>query len=109
MPDLTGIDADANPVPGRLAALRAVAPVKGKSAEVDGTAWAEYQRAAAALRDAEQVRDLWELEIRRQAPDAAALTVNGRKVAVRVTQDVTGASWRKDYYRRLPGNRKDTA
>jgi hypothetical protein len=108
MPESAGLAA-----PGtdreRLAYLRSIPPVPGRQAEVDRNLWLGFRNAQQARDAYQEQMDAYELKIREQAPDAAALTVNGRKVAVRVTQNVESASWRKDFYRRLPGDRKETA
>ena len=80
-------------------------PVKGKQAEIDSRLWTDYTDWKRAADDAAEIAAQYEKLIREQAGDAAVLTVNGTRVAVRVVQDVTGASWRKDFYRRTPASR----
>lgn len=99
-PDRAPADAGA---PLTLGALKAMyPPVKGRSADIPAALWDEYLYAAAEVADREALRDMVEAEIREQAGDAQVLTVDGAKVAVRVTQEVRNASWVKDFYRRLP-------
>ena len=89
---------------GELAALkRDFPPVKGKRAEIDPSDWLAYQSAKDSVEASQALLDACEISIRRQAGDASVLTVGGIKVAVRIVQRVTSASWVKDFYRRSPG------
>jgi hypothetical protein len=93
-------------VPPTLAQLKVMhPPVKGKAAGIPAALWDQYLYAAAELADRQAMLDMAEAEIREVAGDAQVLTVGGAKVAVRIRQHVTGASWVKDFYRRTP--RKD--
>lgn len=83
----------------KLVNLRSISPVKGKQTEIDRNLWIAYKSAQQARDAYQEQMDALELRIREQAPDAAVLTVNGARVAVRVVQNAT-ASWRKDFYRR---------
>jgi hypothetical protein len=85
------------------AARRWPAPVKGKAAEVSAQLWRDYLDWKNAEDQAAERARAFETQIREQIGDAAVITVDGVKVAVRVVQPVENASWVKDFLRRVPG------
>lgn len=78
-------------------------PVPGKVSDVDPELWAHYLTCKASAGQWDDMARKADAQIHEQIGDAAILFVDGRKVAVRVVQDVTGASWRKDFFRRTGG------
>jgi hypothetical protein len=88
-----------------LAALRARFPAhKGKEAEIDAYLWQTFDDLKDAMAATEEVCKLHEAKIREQLGEATILTVDGTKVATRVTGEaqVKAHTRHNDYIRRTP-------
>lgn len=77
-------------------------PVKGKTADIDPNLWVFYVRACQMAATVDEHKRQVEANLREQLGDAQVLVVGGARVATRITREVKGASWTKDYIRRIP-------
>lgn len=89
-----------------LAALKArfADPLPGKEAEIDAELWDQFSYHAEEIAAAEVEKRYCEARIREQAGEAKYLTVNGTRVATRVTDtaQVKAHERHTDYIRRIP-------
>ena len=74
-------------------------PAEGPAADIPANLWELLIEHRGLARHHDEIAKAAEKTIREIAGAASRLKVNGRVVARRITQDVSGASWRKDYYR----------